>query len=150
MKKTILAIAAAVMMSANVMAQNDDQQAPQPRQFDPAEMVKQRTEQMVNRYGLSKKQAKQVYEINEKLAYIIAENQPSAPKHEPDNRHGKNIMQKASIAYDLALQKIMNAQQYNDYLADMNAMMPQRHSLNARNHAHMTAHTPLHVRAGRH
>lgn len=147
MKTFILSIIAAFIINASAFAVNPTNEG---NEFNKKKFTEQRTEQMVNRYGLTKKQAKQVYEINEKLAYIIAENQPSAPKHEPDNRHGKNIMQKASIAYDLALQKIMNAQQFNDYIADKNAMMPQRHSFNPRHHAHMTAHTPLHVRAGRH
>ena len=147
MKTFTLSLIAAFAINASSFAVNPTSEG---NEFNKKAFAEQRTEQMVNRYGLTKKQAKQVYEINEKLAYIIAENQPTAPRHKPDNRHGMNIMQRATIAYDLALQKIMNFQQYNDYIADKNAMQPQSHARHARQHAPMTAHTPLQVRAGRH
>ena len=69
MKKMILAIAAVITMSANVMAQDDQQQqGPQPRQFDRAEMMKQRTEQVVKDYGLNEEQAKKLLELNNQFA----------------------------------------------------------------------------------
>ena len=69
MKKMILAIAAVITMSANVMAQDDQQQqGPQPRQFDRAEMMKQRTEQVVKDYGLNEEQAQKLLELNNQFA----------------------------------------------------------------------------------
>ena len=66
MKKTFLALAAAMMMSVSMMAQ--DQQAPQRRQFDPAEMAKQRTEMMVKEYELNEEQAKKLLDLNTQYA----------------------------------------------------------------------------------
>ncbi len=76
MKKTILAIAAVMMMSVNMMAQDADQKAPQnleqkvsqQRQFDQAEMSKQRTEQMAKEYGLNEEQTKQLLTLNTEYA----------------------------------------------------------------------------------
>lgn len=64
MKKMILAIAAAMMMSANVMAQGNQQRP----QMDPAEMMKARTEQMVKEYGLNEEQAKKLEVLNTNFA----------------------------------------------------------------------------------
>ena len=60
MKKTMMAIAAAMMMSASMMAQNEQPQAQQAPQMDRAEMLKARTEQMVKDYGLNEEQAKKL------------------------------------------------------------------------------------------
>lgn len=67
MKTTILAIAAAMMMSATAMAQNEQAQG-QPRQFDRAAMMKARTEQMVKDYGLNEEQAKKLETLNTEFA----------------------------------------------------------------------------------
>lgn len=66
MKKTIMAIAAALMMSATAMAQQDSVR--DSRQQDPVEMTKQRTDQMVKDYGLSEEQAQQLFDLNTKFA----------------------------------------------------------------------------------
>ena len=152
MKKTILAIAAAVMMSANVMAQNDDQQAPQPRQFDPAEMVKQRTEQMVKEYGLDEEQSKKLLDLNTsfygKMPMMGGRGgqrgpwgqRPQAgeqrPQQRPDTlRQGprpqrgerpqmnREEMQKQMEAYNTELEKIMTAEQYQKYKEDQQKRM---------------------------
>lgn len=65
MKKAMMALVAAVMMSANVVAQSETQtQAPQQPVMDKAEMVKQRTEQMVKEYALNDEQAAQLLTLN--------------------------------------------------------------------------------------
>ena len=69
MKKAMMAIAAALMMSATMVAQTEEQpQAPQPPTMDKAEMVKARTEQMVKDYGLSEEQAGQLLALNTEFA----------------------------------------------------------------------------------
>ena len=68
MKKTIVAIAAAVMMSANLMAQDDQKQDQQPQQPDKTEMIKQHTDQMVKDYGLNEEQADKLLALNTEYA----------------------------------------------------------------------------------
>ena len=66
-KKAMMAIVAAVMMSANMAAQTEEQ--PQmPQQPDRGEMIKQRTEQMVKEYALSEEQAGQLLALNTEFA----------------------------------------------------------------------------------
>ena len=68
MKKSILAIAAALMMSVTMTAQEttteNKQQAPQ--RPDMTEMVKQRTDETVKKYGLNEEQAAKLLELNTK------------------------------------------------------------------------------------
>ncbi len=141
MKTFIIAIISAFIINANAFAGNDN------KGFDKKQFAQQRTEQMTNRYGLSKKQAREVYEINEKLGQIIADNTPAAA-HSTNKQTLRNqqpgMLQKATVAYDLALQKILNFQQYNDYLADKAAHQnhgPQAHHRASLAHNHF-AHAP--------
>ena len=71
MKKTVMAIAAAMMMSATMMAQNEQPQGQQAPQIDRAEMLKARTEQMVKDYGLNEEQAKKLEALNTEYAEKI-------------------------------------------------------------------------------
>lgn len=66
-----MAIAAAMMMSASMMAQNEQPQAQQAPQMDRAEMLKARTEQMVKDYGLNEEQAKKLEALNTEYAEKI-------------------------------------------------------------------------------
>ena len=58
-------MAAAVLMSTAAMAQGNNGQRPQ---FDRTEMIKQRTDQMVEKYKLNETQAAQLLELNTKNA----------------------------------------------------------------------------------
>ena len=62
MKRIVMMMAAAVLMSTAAMAQG------QRPQFDRTEMIKQRTDQMVEKYKLNETQAKQLLELNTKNA----------------------------------------------------------------------------------
>ena len=64
MKKVLLAMVAGMMMTANVMAQEANQNGQERRQMDPKEMVKQRTEQTVKQYGLNEEQASKLLDLN--------------------------------------------------------------------------------------
>ena len=61
-------MAAAVLMGTAAMAQGNNGQRPQ---FDRTEMIKQRTDQMVEKYKLNETQAKQLLELNTKNADLM-------------------------------------------------------------------------------
>lgn len=65
MKRIFMMMAAAVLMGTTAMAQGNNGQRPQ---FDRTEMIKQRTDQMVEKYKLNETQAKQLLELNTKNA----------------------------------------------------------------------------------
>lgn len=69
MKKIVLAIVAAITLSATAMAQNENNQRRERRQQpNRTEMLKQRTDEMVKTYGLNEEQAQQLLELNTKYA----------------------------------------------------------------------------------
>ena len=68
MKRMILTMMAAALVSMTALAQEEKQgQRPEPK-FDKAEMVKHRTDKTVKRYNLNDKQAQQLLELNNKYA----------------------------------------------------------------------------------
>ncbi len=68
MKKTILAIAAALMMSVNMTAQESTtENRPERQRPDMTEMVKHRTDETVKKYGLNEEQAAKLLELNTKF-----------------------------------------------------------------------------------
>jgi Spy/CpxP family protein refolding chaperone len=70
MKKIAMAIAALIMTSASVMAQNsnDQQSFQQQPQMDRTQMIQQNTQQMVEEYGLNEEQAQQLLQLNTEYA----------------------------------------------------------------------------------
>ena len=68
MKRIVMMMAAAVLMGTAAMAQDNNGQRPQ---FDRTEMIKQRTDQMVEKYKLNETQAKQLLELNTKNADLM-------------------------------------------------------------------------------
>lgn len=68
MKRMILAIAAAMMISATTMAQENNDSVNRRPRMDMTEMVKQRTDETVQRYGLNEEQAAKLLELNTKYA----------------------------------------------------------------------------------
>jgi len=149
MKKIVLAIAAALMMSTGMMAQNEQKsERPERGQFNQTEMVKRRTEQTVQKYGLNEEQAKQLLELNTKYADKMGrprggnrgrgmrsnDQRPRQGQGEarPDStrqrgaqgqnrqmRPRQEEMRKNMEAYDAELQKIMTPEQYEAYKNDM-------------------------------
>lgn len=68
-KKAMMAIVAAVMMSTNMAAQTEVQpQMPQQPGMDRSEMIKMRTEQMVKEFELTEEQAGQLLALNTEFA----------------------------------------------------------------------------------
>ena len=67
MKKMILAITAALMMSVTMTAQETTtEEKPEMKRPDMTEMVKQRTDETVKKYGLNEEQAAKLLELNTK------------------------------------------------------------------------------------
>ena len=64
MKKTILALAAMMIISATAMAQNEDRRGR--NGMDRTEIVKRRTEATVKKYDLNAEQAQKLLELNTK------------------------------------------------------------------------------------
>lgn len=81
----MMAITAALVFSMSAMAQKG--QRPQGK-FDKAEMVKNRTEQVVSKYGLNEQQAQQLLELNNKYA----DKMMPARGFRPEGRNGRDRM----------------------------------------------------------
>ncbi|MCR5159287.1 MAG: DUF4890 domain-containing protein [Prevotella sp.] len=150
MKKTFLALAAAMMMSIGAMAQ---QQGPQPRQFDPKEMAKQRTEMMVREYSLSEEQSAKLLDLNVRFADKMPmmgrgfggqrgqrpqageqrrpqrndttrQGGPRAPRGERPQMNREEMM-KQMEAYNNELKEIMTEEQYQKYQENQQRRMQQ-------------------------
>lgn len=154
MKKMMMALIAIMMLGANVMAQenNQEQVEQQERQRpDRTEMVKQRTEQMVKRYQLNETQAAQLLELNMRYADKMGpfmgrqrgfrgERQANRPQRrerrmEPvdsaDQQRPRGDrreeMRKTMEAYEKELQEIMTEEQFQAYKKDNERRGPQGH-----------------------
>lgn len=64
MKKIVLTMIAAMAMSLSAMAQDEPQER---RQFNPEQMVKMRTDAVVQKYGLNEEQAKKLLDLNSRF-----------------------------------------------------------------------------------
>lgn len=67
MKKILLTMAAAIMLSTTVFAQDDNREQRRPR-MDKSEMIQKRTERTAKQYGLNEEQAKKLQALNEKYS----------------------------------------------------------------------------------
>ena len=67
MKKLMMTMVAALMLTATAMAQENNGRR-EGRNFDPAEMVKAQTERMVQEYGLNEAQKAKLLELNTQYA----------------------------------------------------------------------------------
>lgn len=146
MKKIIITMMAAMLVSVSAVAQEQSKKEQRPeRKFNKTEMVKHRTDETVSRYKLTDKQAKQLLELNTKYADKMM---PRGPHHHgrpggpgadrrppmpPKDMEGKRPeppkddakmkarhqeMEKTMKAYDAELKKIMTSEQYKLYEAD--------------------------------
>ncbi len=66
MKRIMMILMAAMMISSSAIAQEERQGSRPEKKFDKTEMAKHRTDRMVKDYGLNDKQAKQLLELNSK------------------------------------------------------------------------------------
>ena len=146
MKQMIMTLLAAVMVSTAAVAQDKDCNKPSEDNNRKQEMVKHRTDKMVEDYQLNDKQAKKLLELN--TAYADKMRPPHHGHHGPHGMRGqrpeppkgdmrgerpeppkgerqdrRKEMAETMKAYDAELQKIMTTEQYEKYKADMQ----QRH-----------------------
>lgn len=85
MKKMIMTLMAAVLVSSAALAQDDKQKGQRPeKKFDKTEMIKHRTDKTVKKYKLDDKQAKQLLELNTEYA----EKMEPRGHHGPHGHHG--------------------------------------------------------------
>lgn len=148
MKKMIVTMMAAMLMSTTAMAQETQTEQRQHRKFDKTEMIKHRTDETVSRYKLDDKQAKKLLELNTKYADKIGPRGPRHGRHgagrpsmppkeikgerpEPPKDNGKmqerrKEMEANMKAYDAELKKIMTEDQYKSYQADQKKMREKR------------------------
>ena len=144
MKKVMITLMAAALMSTSAIAQEEKQGKRPEKKFDKTEMVKHRTDETVKRYSLNDQQAKQLFDLNNKYADKMGprggrhhhhggpEGRPGRPpkddakakgeRPEPpkDGQRGerRKQMEETMKAYDAELQKIMTPEQYKAYQAD--------------------------------
>ena len=145
MKQMIMTLLAAVMVSTAAVAQDKDSNKPSVDNNRKQEMVKHRTDRMVEDYQLNDKQAKKLLELNTEYADMMRPRhhghhghhgphgmrgeRPEPPKAdmkgerpEPpkgDREEHRKEMAETMKAYDAELQKIMTKEQYEKYKADM-------------------------------
>ena len=142
----IMTLLAAVMVSTAAVAQDKDSNKPSMDNNRKQEMVKHRTDKMVEDYQLNDKQAKKLLELN--TAYADKMRPPHHGHHGPHGMRGqrpeppkedmngerpeppkgdrpdrRKEMAETMKAYDAELQKIMTAEQFEKYKSDMQ----QRH-----------------------
>ena len=141
MKKMIVTMMAALLISTTAMAQEQENQQRALRKFDKTEMIKHRTDETVSRYKLNDKQAKQLLELNTKYADKMGPRgphrhghhgagrppmppkdmkgkRPEPPKDDAKMQEHRKEMEATMKAYDAELQKIMTADQFKSYQAD--------------------------------
>ena len=145
MKQMIMTLLAAVMVSMAAVAQDKDSNKPSVDNNRKQEMVKHRTDRMVEDYQLNNKQAKKLLELNTEYAdkmrprhhghhghhgpHGMRGQRPEPPKSdmegerpEPpkgDREEHRKEMAETMKAYDAELKKIMTEDQFKVYQADM-------------------------------
>lgn len=147
MKKSILSMIFLLSISVAAMAQWNGGNGQRPR-MDRTEMIKQRTEQMVKRYGLNEEQAAALQALNEKIMAQMGGQRGNGQRQERaegDNRQekkegearGENRGQRMrgqggfgagrqnNEAYEAELQKILTPEQYKQYTEDREKMRQQ-------------------------
>ncbi|MBR6606195.1 MAG: DUF4890 domain-containing protein [Prevotella sp.] len=143
MKKIFLTLAAAVVLSTSVFAQ-DDNGRQQRRQMDPKEMVQKRTEQTAKQYNLDEAQTAKLLELNTKYSETMfrgmrmrgGQNMGQGQRPQRQGQMGgqrrqmtdeqraemqkrREEMQKQMEAYNTELKSIMTEEQYKKYQEDM-------------------------------
>ncbi len=91
MKKMILAIAAALMMSVTMTAQETtSENKPEMKRPDMTEMIKHRTDETVKKYGLNEEQAAKLLELNTKYSNTMGPRR-GGPRPDGMRRGGRGM-----------------------------------------------------------
>ena len=125
-KRIVLALVAMVTVSTAAVAQPD-----QPRRERPnkTEMIKKRTDNMVQKYGLNEAQATKLLELNTKYADKMRPGGrhfgPRPPRDGQATEEGQRRPAEME-AYDKELQEILTSDQYQQYKTDREKMRQER------------------------
>ncbi len=143
MKKMMIALVAALMISAGAMAQNDNNM--ERKQPTKEQMAQQRTESMVKRYNLNEEQAAKLLELNMKYADMRPMGHRDGNRRQRMHQQGERIQRPDSTMrrdsngvaprrniqdfrkrmeeYDTQLKTILTEEQYTAYKNNREKMM---------------------------
>lgn len=145
MKKIILSLMAAFLMSNVAMAQENEKK--ERKQLSQIEMIQQRTEGMVKKFGLNEEQKEKLLQLNTEFAGKLPgrnfnrsqreprrqfdrQNQvrPDSLRMRPRNMERPNMQEirKNVEAYDAKLKTILNEEQFKAYQQERADMMKRR------------------------
>lgn len=153
MKRIVMSIAALLLLSTAAIAQDNQGQRPERQRMDRTEMIKQRTDDIVKKYGLNEEQAKQLLSLNTKylgqmggqrgprrggpgmgpgnggqrpqMNDTTARRRPQGGQRQGGPRQGGMQMGGQMQEYNQELQKILTPEQYKAYQADREERMRQ-------------------------
>ncbi|WP_044109914.1 DUF4890 domain-containing protein [Xylanibacter brevis] len=147
MKKIVLALVAMMTISMSAVAQDSTRVKQNRRQFNPTEMINQRTKKMAESYGLNEEQTAKLKELNTKYAKNMrGERGMRGGRHGGMQRNGgqqmrqhlsqanrdsiRQAMRKNQEAYETELKTILTEKQFKAYTEDMKKMMRQNPRFN--------------------
>jgi hypothetical protein len=146
MKHIAISLAFMTLLSGAAFAQDNNGQRPQGQRPDRTEMIKNRTDETVKKYGLNETQAKQLLELNTKFMSRMGGPRGGARRggqrggarqgdngQRPERRdttqarrpQGPRGMGGQMGEYQQELKKILTEEQYKAYQADMQERMRQ-------------------------
>lgn len=148
-----MSIATLLLLSTAAIAQDNQGQRPERQRMDRTEMIKQRTDDIVKKYGLNEEQAKQLLSLNTKylgqmggqrgprrggpgmgpgnggqrpqMNDTTARRRPQGGQRQGGPRQGGMQMGGQMQEYNQELQKILTPEQYKAYQADREERMRQ-------------------------
>lgn len=145
MKKLVLTLVAAVAMNIGAMAQETQGERRERPQMDPKEMIQQRTDETVKKYGLNEEQAQKLLDLNTRYFQKMGPMMMGGPRRgqggprpqmgeRPQRPEGDTVqhqrrprpefggnreeMRKNREAYDTELKTILTDEQYKAYQKD--------------------------------
>lgn len=151
MKKMLIALAAAFILTTTAMAQDNKETQNGQRRFDPKEMIQHMTNRTADRYGLTDEQADKLLDLNTRYADKLRFNQgprqrgqrPGGQRNNREARQNNESVDGLTAAtrpsreemearrkqaeedrkaYNAELKEIMTAEQYAQYEADQQQM----------------------------
>lgn len=153
MKRIVMSIATLLLLSTAAIAQDNQGQRPERQRMDRTEMIKQRTDDIVKKYGLNEEQAKQLLSLNTKylgqmggqrgprrggpgmgpgnggqrpqMNDTTARRRPQGGQRQGGPRQGGMQMGGQMQEYNQELQKILTPEQYKAYQANREERMRQ-------------------------
>lgn len=148
-----MSIATLLLLSTAAIAQDNQGQRPERQRMDRTEMIKQRTDDIVKKYGLNEEQAKQLLSLNTKylgqmggqrgprrggpgmgpgnggqrpqMNDTTARRRPQGGQRQGGPRQGGMQMGGQMQEYNQELQKILTPEQYKAYQANREERMRQ-------------------------